>query len=757
MATIRAYYAGMFLYWGALYVYSPILSVYAQSLGVSFTTVGMVVGAYGFVQMWLRISLGIWSDRLGRRLPFLYAGHFFNLVGCLGLAMAPTPMYLVAFRGVLGISAATWVAFTVLFASYFPPNQSPKAMGVVTAINGVSLIIVNGLGGQIAQMWGMGATFYAGAGLAAIGLITTVPIKEHRATRHAPTFRQIWRIITHPALMLIASITALNHYSFWATTLVLGVFLSGCSGLLGKEADPMPRASTEFTFDQYEVVIGSAKRQTVLSGFLLGGDIAELVVVSIDDNDDRRLHIYAFDDGSWVLRLDATLRPEVLFVDVANIGGRDRLITYEPGRLNWFDLETATETELVAVTSNFNPPRSGEIPHVDITRDLNGDDCDDLVVPDIDGFRVFIQRSDGTFADPVKVGPPAEMGRIYGADGYRYNPWSQSRVHEIDYNRDGRNDLVFWNEDHFLVHRQDERGLFSPAGESFTIDVAFDSDEFSSLATGDMLGKVLHSLSDLNGDSVADLVVFSLEGRSVSNKRSAYEVHFGTPAPDGGTEFAPEVSAAFRSDDCVQLGMYRHDFDHDGQVDLMLTTIGLEFLKSSLWKRLKGFMGDDIWLDLEFYHMDGGFYVDNPNITRRIALDGAPSHREPGWVPLDIVLRGGTHESRSTQKSYLRAFNRTMLIGDVTGDGRSDLLIEWTHMQLCVYVGVPGPELFARRPQKVAVALPNDGEYTWLVDINKDGVQDILMHHPFTLRDAHGAPKRSPGTEPHRVTMLIAR
>ena len=216
--TIRAYYVGMFLYWGALYVYSPILSVYAQSLGASFTTVGMVVGAYGFVQMWLRIPLGVWSDRLGQRLPFLYAGHFFNLVGCLGLAMAPTPMYLVVFRGVLGISAATWVAFTVLFASYFPPDQSPKAMGIVTAINGISLIVVNGLGGQIAQMWGMGATFYVGAVLAAMGLIATVPIKEHRTTRQPPTFRQIWRIITHPALMIIAIITALNHYSFWATT-----------------------------------------------------------------------------------------------------------------------------------------------------------------------------------------------------------------------------------------------------------------------------------------------------------------------------------------------------------------------------------------------------------------------------------------------------------------------------------------------------------------------------------------------------------
>ena len=90
------------------------------------------------------------------------------------------------------------------------------------------------------------------------------------------------------------------------------------------------------------------------------------------------------------------------------------------------------------------------------------------------------------------------------------------------------------------------------------------------------------------------------------------------------------------------------------------------------------------------------------------------------------------------------------------GDGRSDLLIERTHRELHIFVGVPGADLFAPRSQRVAVALPNDEEYTWLVDLNKDGRQDILMHHPFTLRDAHGGRIRRPGTEPHRVTMLIA-
>ena len=480
-------------------------------------------------------------------------------------------------------------------------------------------------------------------------------------------------------------------------------------------------------------------------------------MVNIDDNGDRRLRIYAFGDSTWVPLLDATLRPQVSFVDVANIDGRDRLIAYESDRLIWFDPESATERVLVAVTSNFNPPRRGEIPHVDVTQDVNGDERDDLVIPDVDGFWVFVQMSDGAFADPVKIGLSTDMSRIYGADGYRYDPWSQSRVHEVDYNRDGLIDLVFWNEDHFEVHHQDERGLFTPKAETFTTDVTFDSDNFSLLATGDMTGRVLHSLSDMNGDGVADLVVFLLEGRSISSKRSAFAVHFGTPTADGGTVFAPEVGATFQSDGSIQLRMDRRDFDRDGQVELMFTTIEVEYLESSLWKRFKGFMGDDIRLDLEFYHMEGGRYPDTPDAIRRIALDGVPSHKEPGWVPLDIVLRGAMHERRKTQKSWPRAFNSTLLIGDVTGDGLSDLLIGQHPRHLDVFVGVPGPDLFSPRPQDVAVAVPNDEEYTWLVDLNKDGKQDILMHHPFTLRDAHGARRLPPGTEPHRVTVLIAR
>ena len=125
--------------------------------------------------------------------------------------------------------------------------------------------------------------------------------------------------------------------------LTLGILLSGYLSLFGEEIEQTPPSPVEFTFDPYEIVIGSTKRQTVLTGFLLGGAIAEIVVVNTDENDNRHLRIYTFGDGTWTLKFNATLRPEVLFVDVANISGRDRLMTYGYDRLNWFDPESATE------------------------------------------------------------------------------------------------------------------------------------------------------------------------------------------------------------------------------------------------------------------------------------------------------------------------------------------------------------------------------------------------------------------------------
>ena len=537
---------------------------------------------------------------------------------------------------------------------------------------------------------------------------------------------------------------------------VLAALAAACSARAG--TTPAATEAAGGLFERYEVVTGDGGRQTVLPGFFLGGASAELAVVHVDEDRRHRLRMYGLEEGAWRLVREATLGPEVLFVDLAEIGGRDRLITYEPGRLSWFDPDSARERLLVEVAASYRSTDRSVLPQVDVTRDLNGDGRDDLVIPDVDGFWVSTQLDDGSFAEVVKLGPPEPFrdesvgnldtgegdrseGRTYGDVGITADtvPLYLGRVHPVDYDLDGRVDLVFWNQDHFEAHLQDESGRFDPLASSFETEVPFDSEgvyshafEFRDRGVLSVIfgfgekarGTVLHGLRDLNGDGVADLVTVTLSGRSFVRQRSVYEVHFGSATPNG-TVFAREAGAVIhprgRAGGMQPWGYSSQqfeDFDGDGAVDILFRDV-----RTGFGGMMRALAGNSVPLDLELYRAEEGTYADQPT-TRRKIRRFAP-FAGPGNV-----------------------FFPPVLTGDVNGDGRSDLVVGQSPKELRVFLGVAGPELLARRPETVAVDLPPDERNSRLVDLNRDGKQDLLVVHTPTAR----APDR-----PHRLTTLIAR
>lgn len=522
---------------------------------------------------------------------------------------------------------------------------------------------------------------------------------------------------------------------------MLGLLLGGVFG-----AQPTGCAAPQYTdhgitFEFQELVTGSASSQVVLAGSFLGGPALDLAVVSVHGPSERRVRIYALEEGSWGPAVDAPLRAGVSFVDVARVGGRDRLLTHEDGQLRWFDPATGAEHPLVEVPSEFRGTGGDRVPHVDVARDLNGDGLDDLVMPTVEGFWISTQSTGGSFAAPVRLGPPEpfreaialESSIRYGEVGITAEtlPSYLSRVHGLDWDRDGRDDLAFWNGDRFDVHRQRSGGSFDPVPAPFGVDVAFDSDgvyshvfgyeEESELAL--LVGArertertVLHSFRDVNGDGVPDLVTHSLAGRSVIRLQTRLAVHLGGETPDG-LRFAPEAGATIRANGSQPAGYSLQqlvDLDGDGRLEVFLLNV-----EAGIGDMFQALVANSIDLELEFFRLEDGVYPDEPGTARSVRPDSE--------------LFGGRGP-----------FFPTVLLGDVDGDGRADLLAAQSWEELRIYPGVPGPGLFAEEPQRVGFDLPANEANARALDLDGDGRDDVLVHHPA----ADG---------PHRLTMLIVR
>ena len=201
-----------------MYIYTPVFPVYAGVLGASMGVVGLAVGAYGLTQMLLRIPLGIVSDSLGKRRIFVVIGMLICGLAALGFAFAPNPAWLVVFRGVMGVSAATWVCSTVLFTSYFPKSHPSVPLSIMTFASALGQVLAVSAGGEISQRLGWIAPFWASLILSIIAAIVLFRVPEDVTARAMPISKDgMVRTAGSAALILACVLGIVMQYVTWST------------------------------------------------------------------------------------------------------------------------------------------------------------------------------------------------------------------------------------------------------------------------------------------------------------------------------------------------------------------------------------------------------------------------------------------------------------------------------------------------------------------------------------------------------------
>lgn len=142
--------------------------------------VGLVISLYGFLFAFGQPVAGMWSDRAGRRKPFILAGLGLMAVATLGFMFADRYVWIIALRGVQGLGVALIIpAALALITGATETRTRGNAMGIYSTFRMVGFATGPLLAGVLQVYFGFNAAFIAGtAFVVAAYLLVQFTVKE---------------------------------------------------------------------------------------------------------------------------------------------------------------------------------------------------------------------------------------------------------------------------------------------------------------------------------------------------------------------------------------------------------------------------------------------------------------------------------------------------------------------------------------------------------------------------------------------------
>ena len=218
-ASITLYVISCFFFWISLYTYVPTLPTYAESKSSSLELVGVVLMQYGLWQTIIRIPVGILSDWIGRRKPFILGGMVLAGVAAFIMGHAAGINGLILGRAVSGLAASAWVVLIVAFSSLFPPDQAVRASTLLNLVASTGRVLATGSNGWLIQLQGYAFPFTVAAVGAMLAVVLLMPVREKVFPGKAPSLGSFLRLASRQDVMLPTLLSTLGQYVAFATTL----------------------------------------------------------------------------------------------------------------------------------------------------------------------------------------------------------------------------------------------------------------------------------------------------------------------------------------------------------------------------------------------------------------------------------------------------------------------------------------------------------------------------------------------------------
>ena len=141
-------------------VVGPVLPLYARDFGVSATMVGLTLTVFALARLILNIPAGLIADRFGRRV-LLIGGPILTSIGMFGSGFAGDIWSLLIWRFVAGAGSAFFMSGALIYLiDIAPPGLRARYVATNQWALSVGVALGPGIGGLVAERWGLAAPFH---------------------------------------------------------------------------------------------------------------------------------------------------------------------------------------------------------------------------------------------------------------------------------------------------------------------------------------------------------------------------------------------------------------------------------------------------------------------------------------------------------------------------------------------------------------------------------------------------------------------
>jgi hypothetical protein len=413
----------------------------------------------------------------------------------------------------------------------------------------------------------------------------------------------------------------------------------------------------------------------------------------------RTIKIFQRGDLKWRLMLEKALDDSMDLVDTIKSTHGIQLVGLQASQLVYLDEASSAFKPFFKTSSMFSGRSWGSSPLMDMFTDINGDGLDDFLMPNFDGWAVALQQGDG-FQQPQLVGPRPNMSFSETA---RYVAYRAEEAFLIDENNDGRNDIAFWQDGYFEVHRQSNLGQFSKVPVNLDANLKDMLSGYAQITIGEGAkndegkNRLLDEIVDINNDGVSDLIVKRIKTEGIFGWESEYEVYLGAVDENNLLKFPERPSSIIRTDG-FQFGNERLDITGDGTQEFLVTSVDI-----SIGAVITALITRSVSVDVSIYKMINGKFPAKPSTRKTIS---ARFDFGSGDLFIPAVLGA-----------------------DVTGDGQKDLLVQKDDTTLLVFPGQQGQTMFAKKAIKLSLALPASRTGFMVHDLDDDGRDELILTH----------------------------